>query len=136
MGVRAIIGENKSKNGAVSEFIVLLSQYADFANVFDKACADELPDRTQHDLAIEIENNEFLFFGPIYDHSRLELEALREYINEMLAKKFIRFFKSLSRAPVLFTKKNNGGLRMCVDFCGLNAIIKKINTQSLWSRPY
>ena len=135
MAVEAIIGEDEGKSGAVPEPVVLPSQYADFADVFDKACADELPDHTQHDLAIEIEDDKFSPFGLTYDHSRLELEALREYINEMLAKEFIRFFKSLSRAPVLFTKKNNGGLRICINFCSLNAITKKISIQSLWSGP-
>ena len=104
---------------------MLWSQYADFANVFDNARTDELPDCTQYDLAIEIEDDKFSPFGPTYDHSRLKLEALHEYINEMLAKRFIRPFKSLSKAPIFFTKKNNGGLRMCVHFCSLNAITKK-----------
>ena len=54
-----------------------------------------------------------------------KLEVLREYINEMLARGFIVPPKSPSGAPVLFTKKSDGGLRLCVDFRGLNAITKK-----------
>ena len=125
MAVRAVIEENKSKDGAVPKLVVFLSQYADFANVFDKARADKLPDGTQHDLAIEIEDDKFPLFGPTYDHNRLELEALHEYINEMLAKGFICPSKSLLGASVLFNKKSDEDLCMCVDFCGLNAIIKK-----------
>ena len=44
--MEAIIEENGGKSGAVLEPVVFLSQYADFANIFDKACANELPDRT------------------------------------------------------------------------------------------
>ena len=43
----------------------------------------------------------------------------------MLEKRFIVSFKSPSRAFVLFTKKNDRGLHLCVDFCSLNAITKK-----------
>ena len=100
----------------VDEPLVLPAQYADYADVFDKQRADVLPEHSQHNLAIETEDNKMLHFGPMYDHSRLELNVLREYINDMLAKGFICPSKSPSRAPVLFTKKSNGGLRMCVDF--------------------
>ena len=50
---------------------------------------------------------------------------LCEYINEILAKGFITPSKSPSGAFVFFTNKKNGGLRLCVDYCGLNAITKK-----------
>lgn len=50
---------------------------------------------------------------------------LREYINNILEKKFIIPSKSLSEASVLFTKKSDGGLYFCIDFCSLNAIMKK-----------
>ena len=109
----------------VDKPLVLPAQYADYADVFNKQRADVLPEHSQHDLAIETEDNKIPPFGPTYDHSRLELDVLREYINDMLAKRFICPSKSPSGAPVLFTKKSDGGLRMCVDFRGLNAITKK-----------
>ena len=109
----------------VDKLLVLPAQYADYADVFDKQRADVLPEHSQHNLAIETEDNKIPPFGPTYDHSRLELDVLREYISDMLAKGFICPLKSPSRAPVLFTKKSDGGLRMCVDFRGLNAITKK-----------
>ena len=92
--------------------VILPAKYANFADVFDKAQADVLPEHTQHDLAIETEDNKVPPFGPTYDHSRLELKVLREYIDKMLAKRFIISLKSPSRAPVLFTKKSEGGLCM------------------------
>ena len=106
-------------------FMILWAQYADFADVFDKHGADVLLAHTHHDLAIKTENNKVLSFGPMYNHSRLKLKMLCEYINEMLAKGFIVSSKLFSGAPVLFIKKNDGGLHICVDFWELNAIIKK-----------
>ena len=100
-------------------------KYADFADVFGKHQADVLAEHSQHNLAIEIEKDKVLLFGPTYDYSMPKLKVLREYINKMLAKGFIVPSKSLLGAPVLFTKKSNGGLQLCVDFCGLNAITKK-----------
>ena len=75
-----------------------------------------LPNHTQHDLAIEIEENKILPFSLTNDHNRLELKVFCEYIDKMLAKRFIVLLKAPSGTPVLFTKKNDGGLQMCVDF--------------------
>ena len=120
--VGAIIG---ALGGERVEDPVLPAKYADFADVFDKRRADVLPEHSQHDLAIEIEDNQVPPFSLTYDHSRTELEVLREYINNMLTKGFIVPSKSPSGALVLFTKKKDGGLRLCVDFRGLNSITKK-----------
>jgi hypothetical protein len=55
----------------------------------------------------------------------MELVALREYIDENLSKNFIRHSKSPTGAPILFIKKKDGSLRMCVDYRGLNKVTKK-----------
>ena len=47
---------------------------------------------------------------------------MKEYIKENLKKKFIRKSKSPAGAPVLFVKKHDGSLRLCVDYRRLNAI--------------
>jgi hypothetical protein len=57
--------------------------------------------------------------------SEPESKALREYIDENLAKGFIRHSKSSAGAPVLFVKKKDGSLRLCVDYRGLNRITAK-----------
>ena len=49
-----------------------------------------------------------------------ELLVLKEYIEEKLAKGFIRHVSSPARAPVLFVKKADRSLRFCVDYYGLN----------------
>ena len=64
-------------------------------------------------------------FGPIYSLSQEELAALRKFIDENLATGFIRPSRSPCEAPVLFIRKKDGSLRLCVDFRGLNQISKK-----------
>jgi hypothetical protein len=57
--------------------------------------------------------------------SRDELLVLRKELTSLLDKGFIRVNSSPAAAPVLFTKKPGGGLRMCIDYRALNAITKK-----------
>lgn len=54
-----------------------------------------------------------------------ELTSLREYLDEMLGKGFIRSSNSPAGAPILFVKKKDGSLRLCVDYRGLNKITRK-----------
>jgi len=57
--------------------------------------------------------------------SKFEQETLKEFIDENLTNGFIRLTSSPHGALVLFVKKKDGSLRLCVDFRGLNKITKK-----------
>jgi len=61
----------------------------------------------------------------IYPLSGTELGVLREFLNDMLSKGFIRASNSPVGAPVLFAKKKDGTLRLCVDFRKLNRITRR-----------
>jgi hypothetical protein len=61
----------------------------------------------------------------MYPLSLKELIVLKEFLEENLAKGFIRESKSLAGAPILFALKKDGSLRLCVDYQGLNAITIK-----------
>ncbi|KAJ1023350.1 hypothetical protein NDA18_004875 [Ustilago nuda] len=63
--------------------------------------------------------------GPLYLKGPKEMSKLRRYLDENLEKGFIRPSKSLARSPVLFVPKKDGGLRLCVDYRGLNEITVK-----------
>ena len=63
-------------------------EYADLAYVFSKQKADELPDHTSNDHAIDTAGKQPPF-GPLYNLSQPELATLKEYIDENLAKGFI-----------------------------------------------
>ncbi|KAK5811041.1 hypothetical protein PVK06_026360 [Gossypium arboreum] len=51
-----------------------------------------------------------------------ELEELRKQLKELLDTGFIRPSKSPYGAPMLFQKKHDGSLRMCIDYRALNKI--------------
>ena len=100
-------------------------QYKEFQDVFEKKNADILPEHRPYDCAIDLQESAQPPFGPIYNLSQNELVALKEYLDENLAKNFIRHSKSPAGAPILFVKKKDGSLRMCVDYRGLNKLTVK-----------
>jgi len=57
--------------------------------------------------------------------SRDELLVLRKTLTDLLDKGFIRVSNSPAAAPILFIKKLRRGLRFCIDYRGLNRVIKK-----------
>ena len=120
---RSTTVEKNSSDETIPEHIP--SCYHDFADVFSKAKADELPPRREYDHAVELEPGSSIPYGRIYRLSEVELKALREFLDEYLAKGFIRPSKSPGGAPVLFIKKKDGSLRLCVDYRGLNNITTK-----------
>ena len=63
--------------------------------------------------------------GRLYSLSPVELEALQTFIDENLRFGFICPTSSSHAAPVLFVKKKDGSLRLCVNYRGLNKISKK-----------
>ena len=103
----------------------LPEEYREFSDVFSKTKADTLPEHRPYDLRIELEDGAVPPLGPIYSLSQLELDTLREYIEENLRSGFIRPSNSPCGAPVLFVKKKDGSLRLCVDYRGLNKITRK-----------
>jgi len=95
--------------------------YSDLEIVFHKKEADKLPPHREYDLTIDLIPGSQLYFGPIYSLTTTEKEALKSYLDENLKKGFIRKSKSPAGAPVLFVKKHDGSLRLCVDYRRLNA---------------
>jgi len=66
-----------------------------------------------------------LLIATFYPLSGAELGLLREFLDDMLGKGFIQSSQSPGGAPVLFAKKKDGTLRLCVDFRNLNKITRK-----------
>ena len=88
--------------------------------------AVELPENTGiNEHAIELEEGKQPPIGPIYSPGPIELETLKTYIKTNLANGFIRPSKSPAGALILFDKKPDGSLCLCVDYWGLNNITIK-----------
>jgi len=100
-------------------------EYHDYVDVFSKAKASELPPHRNYDLKIELEEGTSPPLGTLYSLSPVELSALQTFINKNLNTGFICPTASSHVAPVLFVKKKDGSLCLCIDFRGLNKITKK-----------
>jgi hypothetical protein len=100
-------------------------KYKDFIDVFEKNKVYQFPEHRPYDCPIDLEEGHSPPFGPIYSLSELELQAMRDYLIENLAKGFVQHSKSLADTPILFVKKKDGSLRLCVDYHGFNKITKK-----------
>jgi len=96
----------------------------EYEDVFDAEQAGVLPAHSQFEHAIELEGGQPPY-GPLYNLSVKELEVLRDYLDNALAKGHIRSSTSPAGAPILFVPKKDGGLRLCVDYRGLNKVTKK-----------
>ena len=70
-------------------------------------------------------------FQQPYRLSPLEMAEVEKQVAELLRLGYIEPNKSLYGAPVLFVKKKDGGLRMCIDFCAL----KKITVRNTYPLP-
>ena len=55
----------------------------------------------------------------------MESETLKTYIETNLANGFIRLSKSSAGAPILFDRKSDGSLWLCINYQGLNNLTIK-----------
>src|SRR5260370_19764919 len=102
----------------------VLAKYHGYINLFVDKEAETLPPHCDQDIKIELEEGKVLPFGPIYSLTPIEKEALHSYITDNLAKGFIHPSTSSAASPILFVKKPNSSLRLCVNYRRLNAITK------------
>ncbi|MBW0511427.1 hypothetical protein O181_051142 [Austropuccinia psidii MF-1] len=103
---------------------VVPSLYHQYLDVFFKFKAEKRPPHRACDHHIELEGS-LPPVGVIYSLSKQESNTLRVYISENVEKGFIRPSSSSAGAPVLFVKKKDGGLCLCVDYHKLNAVNRK-----------
>ena len=96
----------------------------EFPDVFP----EELPGLPPH-REVDFEIETILGATPIsiapYRMAPMELKELKKHLEELLDKGFIRPSTSPWGAPVLFVKKKDGSLRLCIDYRQLNRIIVK-----------
>jgi hypothetical protein len=125
---RAIENALRLKNEATRKQILakFSFNYADFVDVFSKSQSDELPSYRSLDHKIELLPDATpLRAYPLYSMSTEQLVALKEYLTENLRKEWIVPSGAKYGFPVLFAKKPNNGLRLCVNYRELNARTRK-----------
>jgi hypothetical protein len=64
---------------------------------------------------------------PIYRLSQPELAELRKHVADLLLKGYIEPSTSPYGAPVLFVRKKDGSLRLCIDYRALSKVTIKNN---------
>ena len=110
----------------VAEEVKISTKYSDFSDVFLEEKASILPEATElNQHVIELQKGQQLLYGPIYSLGPVELKTLKTYIETNLANGFIRPLKSPAVALILFVRKPDGSLRLCVDYRGLNNLTIK-----------
>ena len=118
-------GRAANLNSKSADIESIPESYRDFSDVFSKAKADTLAPHRPYDLKIALEDGMTPPQLPIYSLSNSELGTLHEIIDKHLNISFIRPSRSSHGAPILFVKKKDGSLRLCVYFQSLNKVTKK-----------
>ena len=119
------IQANSTKLAEAPDLSNVPSKYHEFTDIFSKTKAEVLAPHYFYNLKINLEEGAQPLVGPIYSLSASEQEALKKFIEENLNTGFIWPTLSLHSVPVLFIKKKDGSLCLCVNFCGFNCISKK-----------
>ncbi len=101
----------------------LLVELKEYKDVFSTESADKLSLHEKHDHAIEITAESS--YESLYNLSNTELTTLRQYLNDVLAKEWIKHFVNLIDAFILFIFKKNDSLCLCMNYQDLNKITVK-----------
>jgi len=109
-------------SGVADEIENLCGEYTD---LFKDDLPNQLPPERDVDHEIKLKDGATPPKKKLYRLSWQEEEVMKKQLNELLEKGFIRPSKSPYGAPVIFVKKKDGSLRMCVDYRSLNNMTVK-----------
>ena len=110
---------------AIQEPAVVANVLKEFKDVMPPELSKTLPPRRGVDHSIELEPGVKPPARPPYRMPPPELAELRKQLGELLSGGLIRSSKAPFGAPVLFQKKQDGSLRLCVDYRALNKVTVK-----------
>ena len=100
----------------VMELPWIPTKYQVFTKVFSKKKVNELPVHRTHNHAINLKSTGDPLFGPLYNLSGNKLNVLWDYLADSLVKGFIQALTSPSGVPILFVKKKDSTLLLCIDY--------------------
>ena len=101
-------------------------EYHHLLNVFEKGQKTTLlPHRPGVDLGIELEQGKQVPIKKIYALSYDQIEELPRYLKQNQQRGWIRKVRTGRASPIMFVKKKDGKLRLCVDYRALNEITKR-----------
>ena len=105
---------------------VLSKLYKNYENVFDEIEVNELSfHKKKLNHAIKLSTRKSSLCDFLYNLSKHELSIFKDYIDKNLKNEFISRSKSSVEASILFIKKTDESLKLCVNYRELNAIAIK-----------
>ena len=98
-------------------------RYSRYAQCFSAEQAARLAEHKSwyHQIPVQDANIK-IPTGAIYKTAWEEDEALRKYLEENIPTGTVRRSRSAAAAPILFVRKQDGSLRLCVDYRALNRL--------------
>jgi hypothetical protein len=105
---------DKTKGPSLEYFSIL----QEFEDVFKEISG--LPLKRDIDLSIDLVSGVAPISKTPYRMSTVELKKIQKQIEELLKKGYTRQIFSPWGAPILFVKKKDGMLRLCINFRQLN----------------
>ena len=127
-GCQGFLARVREFNGQVRE-PASVPVVREFLDVFPDELLG-LPPTREIEFEIEVMPRTRPIFIPPYRMAHAELKELKEQLQELVDKGFIRPSTSPWSALVLFMKKKDGSLRLCIDYRQLNKVTTK-NTYPL-----
>jgi hypothetical protein len=120
--VRSVATDLAIEAGAEQKEAILPEEYKEFARLFNDEAADRFPPTREWDHAIDLKPGApDALDCKVYPMTRDEDTALEKFLDEMVAKGYIRPSKSPYASPFFFVKKKDGKLRPVQDYRRLNS---------------
>ena len=110
---------------AVNILTKLLREYHEFAILFFWEEFNKLPSHHLYDHIIPLLSDKEPLKDLLYNMFRDELLVLQKYLKEHLFKGFNQVSSSSAVSFIIFVKKPEGDLWLCVNYCGLNNLTVK-----------
>ena len=105
--------------------VVLSKEYSEYKKVFSEEDISQLTDEMKVSHAIDLKKGKKPLYELIYSLSVKELQVLHKYLASSTAKDWIQKSTSSADFLILFVKKQDSSLRLCVDYHELNKITVK-----------
>ena len=100
-------------------------EYHNFADIFQAAEKQSLPEKGLHDHAINLKLGQQPLFRKLYSMSPAELNVLKVYLDNTMKAGIVHKSISPAASPVMFVLKSDGSLQLVIDYRRLNNITIK-----------
>ena len=100
-------------------------EYHNFADIFQAAEKQSLPERGLHNHAIDLKLGQQPPFRKLYSMSPAELNVLKVYLDDTMKAGIVCKLISPAASPVMFVLKSDSSLQLVIDYRHLNNITIK-----------